>query len=107
MGEVRFECVADTQKISGNGLRFNVGRHKDHKKTKGVGGRIDGEVMDFAERKIRLEMRIVSVESRKLNWVAECDSVFTQEFFLRPGTAWRLPVSSNCVNQRRAAPITF
>ena len=80
-------------------------RHKDHKKTKGVRGRIDGEVVDFAERKIGLEMRIVSVESRKLNCMSECDSAFMQEFFSRPGIAWQLPVSSNCVKHHRAAPI--
>ena len=56
MGEVRFECVADTRKVSGDGLRFDVMGHKDHKQTKGVGGRINGEMMELAEGKIRLEM---------------------------------------------------
>ena len=49
MGEMRFKHVADTRKVSGNRLRFNVVRHKYHKKTKGVRGRINGEIMELAE----------------------------------------------------------
>ena len=64
MGEVRFKRVADTRKVSSDGLRFDVVRHNNHKKTKGVRGRINGEMIELAEGKIRLEMQIVSVECK-------------------------------------------
>jgi hypothetical protein len=47
-----FETIADTGQVGGHRGRFDMMRHKDNKKAKGVGGGVNRKVVDLAEIEI-------------------------------------------------------
>jgi hypothetical protein len=49
----RFELVANPGKVVIDGLRLDVGGHKDSEKAEGVGGGFCGEIVECAEVEIR------------------------------------------------------
>jgi hypothetical protein len=60
--EKRFESVANARKIGRDRGRADVMGHKDNEKAKRIRSGVDGKVVNFAKRQVRLKMGAIGVE---------------------------------------------
>ena len=89
--EMWLEGVANAGEVGSDGTWFNVVGHESDEKAECIWGRFNGEIVEFAEAKVGLKVRvIISVNSGKLYRVAKCDSLLMKEL------SWHQAVRAGC-----------